>query len=705
MQALRADDPRWVGPFELHGRLGAGGTGQVFLGSWPGGGLAAVKLVHAALARNPQFRTRFRNEVANVRQFGGPWAAPLIAADPEAPMPWLATAYVPGPSLERAVQTLGPLPGPTVLVMAAALAGALAEIHAAGLVHRDVKPSNVLLAADGPRLIDLGISRTTDATQLTSAGELIGTPAYMSPEQADGLDVGPASDVFSLGAVIAFAVSGYGPFGEGEAFVVLRRIVDDPPDVGMLTGPLREATLACLAKDPAARPSAAELARGLMPLTVPPGPGWLPGPLGTLDPTPPHLDRTSAHQVRPGSVLIPSGVPGRRPVGRRALLGGLAALGVAAATGGGIAYATSRPQPPSPVPTPVAAPGTSAPPQPAPGAAPASLWSVDTGVQHPGALIVTGDAVHVGGSGGVAVHDARTGARRWQFTAPEGGTGFDPDSVNLAVADGAVYLATRGAVTALDAATGAKKWAVPLTAATRYQSLVGPDVGAGGGTAFLTIGNTVTAVDPANGKTRWTYAVASNFANGPLVVGNRVLVPFEGSAALLELGTGAVVWEYATGEGRATKISVVDDSVYMCINGLAVTALELDTGKVRWQGDAGEGGADPKGAPAVADGVVSVLGFDEQVHALDMATGAERWVGPDRSAGGSTVQSATAAAAGVVYVGSNNGRFFALESATGKQLWSVTGKGGLNGVAQIAADPRQVVVIRSDGSMLAYGGK
>ena len=213
VKPLQPRDPQRVGRYQLLGRLGAGGMGQVFLGQSPGGRLVAVKLIRAELAADREFRARFAREVAAARHVSGMFTAAVVDADPDAPQPWLVTAYVPGPSLAEAVDGQGPLPLTSVLTLAAGLAEGLGAIHAEGMVHRDLKPSNVLLASDGPRIIDFGISRAADATALTRADFVVGSPGFMSPEQALGKDVGPASDIFSLGAVLAFAAAGQGPFG------------------------------------------------------------------------------------------------------------------------------------------------------------------------------------------------------------------------------------------------------------------------------------------------------------------------------------------------------------------------------------------------------------------------------------------------------------------------------------------------------------
>ncbi|MEU4309903.1 serine/threonine-protein kinase [Streptomyces rochei] len=259
MEPLAAGDPVRVSDFEIRGRLGAGGMGTVFLGRSPGGRAVAVKVVHTHLAQQAEFRRRFQREVTAALAVGGAFTAPVVAAGPEDDPPWIATAYVPGPSLAQAVARSGPLPEASMWPLAAGLAEALRAIHANDLLHRDLKPSNVLLAADGPRVIDFGIARTMDATALTSTGVVIGTPGFMSPEQAEGDQLGPASDIFSLGAVLAFAATGVEPFGEGPPVAVLHRVVASEPRLVGLQGPVRPLITACLAKNPADRPTTAQL--------------------------------------------------------------------------------------------------------------------------------------------------------------------------------------------------------------------------------------------------------------------------------------------------------------------------------------------------------------------------------------------------------------------------------------------------------------
>ena len=259
MHELQPGDPQLIGPYRLRGRLGAGGMGQVFLGLSAGGRPVAVKVIGAHLATDPEFRERFRREIEVARKVSGVYTSPVIDADVDGLMPWLATAYVEGPSLADAVQEHGPLPAESVLALARGLAEGLKAIHAAGVVHRDLKPANVLLASDGPRVIDFGISRAAEASALTRTGLVVGSPGFMSPEQAEGREVGPPSDIFSLGAVLAFAATGQGPFGTGSTPALVYRVVYSPPNLDHLPAEVRPLIERCLAKDPAARPTAAQL--------------------------------------------------------------------------------------------------------------------------------------------------------------------------------------------------------------------------------------------------------------------------------------------------------------------------------------------------------------------------------------------------------------------------------------------------------------
>jgi serine/threonine protein kinase len=259
LDELQSSDPRRIGPYWLEGRLGSGGMGRVYLGRSPGGRNVAIKVIRADLAENADFRARFAREASAARKVSGIFTAPVVDADLDGPMPWLATSYIAGPSLADAIAERGPMPVALVVRLAAGLAEGLAAIHTAGVVHRDLKPANVLLAEDGPRLIDFGISRSMETTSLTRTGMVVGSPGFMSPEQAEGRPVGPASDVFSLGAVLTFAATGEGPFGEGSTVALLYRVVTSEPNTQGVPAEIRPVIEHCLAKDPGQRPTAAQL--------------------------------------------------------------------------------------------------------------------------------------------------------------------------------------------------------------------------------------------------------------------------------------------------------------------------------------------------------------------------------------------------------------------------------------------------------------
>jgi hypothetical protein len=255
LEPLAAGDPEVVAGYRLRGRLGAGGMGRVFLALTPGGRPVAMKMVRQELADDPDFRVRFRQEIAAARRVHGLFTAQVLDADPAGSPPWLVTAYVPGPSLAQAVADHGPLPPESVFLLVAGVAEALGAIHQAGVIHRDLKPSNVLLAGDGPRVIDFGIARAAEATSLTRTGMRVGSPGYMAPEQVRDGEVTPAADIFALGALAAFAATGRPPFGLGREEPVLYRVLHEEPDLAGLPEGLRSLLAQCLAKDPSVRPS------------------------------------------------------------------------------------------------------------------------------------------------------------------------------------------------------------------------------------------------------------------------------------------------------------------------------------------------------------------------------------------------------------------------------------------------------------------
>ncbi|MFJ9689125.1 serine/threonine-protein kinase [Streptomyces bacillaris] len=343
MDKLGPDDPHRIGAYRLLGRLGEGGMGQVFLARSDRGRTVALKLVRRELAEQPEFRARFRQEVRAAHQVGGAWTAPVLDSDTEAPIPWVATGYVAGPSLHRVVSgrpgapltdsgAYGPLPTRSVQLLGSGLAHALQHIHRAGLIHRDLKPSNVLLTIDGPRVIDFGIARALESLadgDLTRTGAMIGSPGFMAPEQVRGERVTTACDVFCLGSVLAYAATGRLPFGAAESggvHALMFRITQEDPDLTGVPAELADVVRECLAKDPAARPSTDGLLARLGEAEA--DEPWLPATLlaqlgrqavGLLDaedpeqPTPPATPPASVHalptQVAPGPATPPPAAP------------------------------------------------------------------------------------------------------------------------------------------------------------------------------------------------------------------------------------------------------------------------------------------------------------------------------------------------------------------------------------------------------------
>ncbi|WP_329276435.1 serine/threonine-protein kinase [Streptomyces sp. NBC_00691] len=337
--ALSSDDPREIGGYRLHARLGAGGMGVVYLAYTPGGRPIALKAVRAEFAADPEFRERFAQEVASARRIHGLFTAQVVDHGVDARTPWLATAYVPGPSLQQVVQRHGPLPVRTVLLLVAGIAEALQGIHGVGVVHRDLKPANVLIAADGPRVIDFGIARAADATALTGAGLRIGTAAFMAPEQALGLRATAATDVFALGALAVYVSGGAPPFGSGPESAALYRVVHEAPDLSFVPAVLRDLLGRCLAKRPEDRPSTAALIAAVHAHpAVGPRPefadDWLPHPVSADlaghggGPGPPHVQPTvtatafSSRSPHEAADAVTGSSGGTSPAGSAGSLGG-----------------------------------------------------------------------------------------------------------------------------------------------------------------------------------------------------------------------------------------------------------------------------------------------------------------------------------------------------------------------------------------------
>ncbi|MEU6283611.1 protein kinase [Streptomyces sp. NPDC047028] len=352
MMRLRREDPRAVGSFRLHRRLGAGGMGVVYLGSDKKGQRVALKVIRPDLAEDQEFRSRFAREVSAARRIRGGCTARLVAADLEADRPWFATQYVPGPSLHDKVADEGPLGTADAAAIGAALSEGLVAVHEAGVVHRDLKPSNILLSPKGPRIIDFGIAWATGASTLTHVGTAVGSPGFLAPEQVRGAAVTPATDVFSLGATLAYASAGDSPFGHGSSEVMLYRVVHEEPQLSGVPDALAPLVRACLAKDPEDRPSTLQLSLRLKEIAAreaqgltdvrPPAPRAAEAdrPTGPLVDTYPEPQRGAQRRTSPGTPVPRGGAPAR---------GGVAPRGGGSTRAGG---AGSRPGGPRPTPAP-----------------------------------------------------------------------------------------------------------------------------------------------------------------------------------------------------------------------------------------------------------------------------------------------------------------------------------------------------------------
>jgi len=296
--------PEKVGGYAVERELGAGGMGVVYLARSRGGRAVAVKVARPELAADPHFRTRFRAEVEAARSVGGFHTAPVVDADPDAPAPWLATAYIPGPTLAALIASEGPMDEARLRQLGAALAEALAAIHRCGLVHRDLKPGNIIMAADGPRVLDFGIARALESTRLTATGVAFGTPGFLAPEQAQGLEVGGPADVFALGAVLVAAAGG-AAFGAGTPMGLMYRSVHEEPDLGAVPEGVRGVVASCLEKEPGRRPTPDALLDLFAPGAPAPAPAAVPTPTEPVDAIPPQHSHPPADATPPPPAYPP----------------------------------------------------------------------------------------------------------------------------------------------------------------------------------------------------------------------------------------------------------------------------------------------------------------------------------------------------------------------------------------------------------------
>ena len=727
MEPLAAGDPWQVGAYRLRARLGSGGMGQVFLGYSPAGRAVAVKVIHPELAKDPMFRTRFRREVAAAKAVSGAYTAPVTAAGPDDDPPWLATAFVPGPSLAGVIAAAGPLPEPSVWKLTAGLVEALQAVHAAGLVHRDFKPANVLLATDGPRVIDFGISAAFEGTRMTSTGLIIGTPSFMSPEQAEGARVGPESDVFSLGCVIVFAATGAGPFGDGQLASVLYRVVHTQPALDGVPRGLREVAAACLAKAPADRPTLAWLvgavAAGLepdastgltsfWPMAVTRLIGSYQDQLSTEMPAAPSVAETvaprsaSAAQAagaapppatmaapHAGAASIGAGPltvgaaelaigPGALAVGTADLrldATGLAAAGhadgLAGAGPAGAAAGTMAAQG-SVAPSPGLAASSASASGPAAPAAPAGQADQAGEAGPAGAY-----AGPIYGTYGMpapglpaAFPDGYRTAAQSQFPGLPGDLAGRPgpkDGVTrrrLLVALG------------LTAAAGAAGAAWELTRGSKPGNLAGnKSTGrkpAAGPAHHAATQQTPSPGAVASGKKIWSFGTG-NIIESPVVVANGVVYfgSIDNNVYAVNAHNGDRVWSYGAGDAVQTGIAVAGGAVYASSFEGDLFSLDAGSGTRIWSYPAQSVSA---ASVAVADGTVYTSGLGTIIMALSVTNGTKKWeLGQDGQG-----MRGIALAGHVVYLGTSGGDVYALHGGGGKVIWSFPANGEItSGVA------------------------
>jgi outer membrane protein assembly factor BamB len=726
MEPLTADDPQTVGDFRLRARLGAGGMGRVYLATSMAGRFIALKVIHPQLSGDADFARRFRGEADAAQRVSGLYTAPVVAAGVDALPPWLATAFVPGPSLDGIVAKCGPLPLPALWRLGAGLAEALRAIHAAGLVHRDLKPPNVIMAADGPRVIDFGIARAVADKRMTVAGSVIGTPAYMSPEQVEGGEAGPATDVFALGCVLGFAASGASPFDGGpdaSPASVMYRVARGEPDLAAVPGQARALIAACLAKNPAHRPDpgqvAAQCAAASGPGGVSPTAFWPQDVAGVIAAQATAVNAevqalvSGSHPAtelaaprgagtHPGTQLAapagPATHPGTQLAGWQgagwqrtpAMQADPGTQGMRTATvgpgGAGMPGAPwGAPQQPYPV-TP-GYPGS--PGSPVPGR---------QGTSRRGLLIGIGAAVAAVAGGGAALAlsrgssgPARPGTVAWSYS-----TGTQSVDADITVANGVAYFGgSSGLLYAVSAATGRGIWS---TAVSKVSAA--PAVASG---LVFTSGENgdVSVFRAATGRRIWSVFGGTqldpfqrDFAtNGALLA----VAPGNTNVDMYDASTGAKKWAVNTGVDTGFGQSVAMSGSTVFAFGTAGTLVTLRAGSGKQTGVFGKLLADDgSGTNVTVSGGTLYFGADQgPLYAVDAATGRVRWAA--KLPGSTFPQSTPAVSDGMVYFSDNNGLIYALDARTGRTAWTYSSGG--QDLTGPAAGGGQVYVLTNNSSI------
>ncbi|WP_371653298.1 MULTISPECIES: serine/threonine-protein kinase [unclassified Streptomyces] len=655
MEQLTQHDPRRIGPFEVLGRLGAGGMGLVYLARSASGRRVAIKTVRTELAEDQLFRVRFTREVEAARAVSGFYTAAVVDADPRAAVPWLATAYVPAPSLEEIVNECGPLPAQAVRWLAAGIAEALQSIHGAGLVHRDLKPSNVLVVEDGPRVIDFGIASGVSNTRLTMTNVAVGTPAYMSPEQAkDSRSVTGASDVFSLGSTLVFAATGHAPFHGANPVETVFMLLREGPDVTGLPDELRPLIESCMKMEAGLRPSPEDLQSQLAPHLFGgsddsgTASAWLPDrsvamieqrrgggrakPVAQpVDPSPPPRPPYQP----PYQPSLPEAVPdgpvrlagAKVPIGPgpRVMDGSQAVSEASPATGWVRVPAGGPPGRPDRPPANGALAAT-APPVPAPAHSPEPPgrwrpWRFRMSNDVWGTPAVAGDLLYVTS---FEVHALDVGSGRRQFKTRD-------VAWAMAVEAGRIHASDGPTLYALDATDGRELWRLPTDA---WVYALKADRGT---IVTATRGGGVQAWEAANGEKLWEITGAqSDFETpeaGPVIHEGTVYVWQDARLRALDARTGAERWSYPVGDaascgGVPVRLAPAQDGYVYVSAGTRVLSIDIASGHVRWHFEAPAVFLCPPTfapGPAVAGGGVYLADYLGTVYALDAATGKDRW--------------------------------------------------------------------------------
>ncbi|MFI8243934.1 serine/threonine-protein kinase [Streptomyces sp. NPDC085866] len=646
-----AELPEYAGQYHLESCLGSGGMGVVHLARSTSGLRLAVKVVHAEFARDPEFRGRFRQEVAAARRVSGAFTAPVVDADPEAERPWMATLFIPGPTLSEHVKRNGPMPAAQLRRLMAGLAEALRDIHRVGVVHRDLKPSNVLLAEDGPKVIDFGISRPKDSELRTETGKLIGTPPFMAPEQfRRPREVGSAADIFALGSVLVHAATGRGPFDSDSPYVVAYQVVHDEPDLTGVPESLAPLILRCLAKEPDDRPTPDELMRELRSVAASyDTQAFIPAQRASEDGREPKAGAEQAVE-HPAERSEERSARRRRP-GRRVAALGAAVLGLAL-LGSLVSvrlFEGSRPTPQhgSPRTVSTASAGWTAEPVGAdkgmpqcsygagklicaqPGAvfavSPADgtlLWrhSVATQTTSEPPVVSAGLVQpYTNGGSRLAALAPASGKQVWERSLP-------PDTTIRYAGGMALLTRADGTVTGVDAATGAAKWQRGFTGqgAPAFLSFPGDSSVYAARTSGDGSSTQVTAVDPRTGHVRWDVRLAG------------ALRPFGargGSVFFLSVdsvyGQTKEVVRYTAASRQTSRVRLpvaLDDAhatvrgslVYLLATGGSLVAVDLDAQKQLWRLETSV----TRGSAPVTDGArVYFSAGDGRLLAVDTAEG------------------------------------------------------------------------------------